>query len=143
MKRILLALLASTLPMVGPASAETNVYYDFHVGISNAPPPPRIVYQEAPDVVLVPDTKVYVVERGDNDCDFFRYGKHWYVMSGGYWYRGGQYDGPFKVIDVRNVPRAVLVVPAKHWKHHPKGGPPGLVAKDGGGAGKGKKGKGH
>ncbi len=139
MKRMVLALLVCALSAAGSVSAETQIYYGFQIGITNAPPPPRIVYQEAPGVVIVPDTKVYVVERGDNDCDFFRYGNYWYVTTGGFWYRAGGYRGPFKVVDVRNVPRAILAVPAKHWKHHPKGGPPGLAAKSGGNGKKGKK----
>jgi hypothetical protein len=151
MKRAVLVLLACALSSVGSAWAETQIHYGFHIGITNAPPPPKIVYKEAPDVVIVPDTKVYVVDRGGNDCDFFRYGKYWYVTTGGFWFRAGGYDGPFKVIDVRIVPTAILAVPAKHWKHHPKGGPPGLAKKtDGDGAhgkkqsaSKGKKGKGH
>jgi hypothetical protein len=151
MKRTVLALLVCALSAAGSASAETQVYFGFQIGITNAPPPPKVVYKEAPDVVIVPDTKVYVVDRGDNDCDFFRYGKYWYVTAGGFWYRAGGYDGTFKVVDVRIVPSAILAVPAKHWKHHPKGGPPGLAKKAHGGenhskkqsASKGKKGKGH
>lgn len=151
MKRAVLALLVWALIPVGSALAETQVYYGFHIGITNAPPPPKIVYKEEPDIVIVPDTKVYVVDRGDNDCDFFRHGKYWYVTAGGFWYRARGYDGPFKVIDVRSVPQVILSVPAKHWKHHPKGGPPGLAKKAAGGdkhaekqtASKGKKGKGR
>ena len=151
MKRAVLALLVCALSPPGSVSAETQIYYGFQIGITNAPPPPKIVYREAPDVIIVPDTKVYVVERGDNDCDFFRIGNYWYVTTGGFWYRAGNYRGPFKVVDVRHVPMAILAVPAKHWKHHPKGGPPGLTAKANGGdahlkkpsASKGKKGKGN
>ena len=147
MKRMVLAILVCASSAAGPAAAETQVYYGFQIGITNAPPPPKIVYQEAPDVVVVPDTKVYVVDRGANECDFFRFGDHWYVMVGGFWYRGGSYGGPFKVIDVRHVPEPILVIPGKHWKHHPHGGPPGLAKKTGGNAqksvSKGKQGKGH
>jgi hypothetical protein len=154
MKRTILAVSVCALFAAGSVSAETQIYFGFQIGITNAPPPPKIVYTEAPEVVIIPDTKVYVVNRGHNDCDFFRHGKYWYVTTGGFWYRAGGYDGPFKVVDVRNVPEAIFAIPAKHWKHHPKGGPPGLAAKaDGSDAHakiqsgskgkKGKKGKGH
>lgn len=129
MRRVVLALIVCTLAAAGSTSAEAEIYYGFQIGITNAPPPPKIVYEEAPDVVVVPDTKVYVVDRGDNDCDFFRYGKYWYVTAGGFWFRAGSYDGSFKVVDVRKVPSAILTVPGKHWKHHPKGGPPGQTKK--------------
>lgn len=139
MKRAIMVASICILAAAGTVSAETQVYYGFQIGITNAPPPPKIVYEEAPDVVVLPETKVYVVDRGDNECDFFRYGKYWYVTAGGFWFRAGSYDGTFKVVDVRTVPTAILSVPAKHWKHHPKGGPPGLVKKTDGGVAHGKK----
>ena len=66
---------------------------------------------------------VYVVDddawRVRGDC--FRYGQYWFVYTNNYWYRGRSARGPFTVIDVRTVPRAVLYVPRKHWKYHPYG----------------------
>ncbi len=126
MQRTLLTL-AFGLVLAGSAAAETQVYYGFHVGISNAPPPPRIVYREAPEVVLVPGSQVYVVEDDQFDCDVFRVGPYWYAQDDGYWYRARSYRGPFTAIDVRRVPRAVFSVPARNWRHHPHGGPPGLT----------------
>lgn len=153
MRRTVLALSVCALFVAGSAAAETQIYYGFNIGITNAPPPPTIVYKAAPEVVVVPDSKVYVVARGDNDCDMFRFGSYFYVTSGGFWYRASSYKGPFKVIDVRKVPEPIFVVPGKHWKHHPHGGPPGLAAKVDKGSsakatkatskGKGKKGKGR
>lgn len=140
MKRVVLAALLCVTASAGPAAAETQVYYGFQIGITNAPPPPKIVYKEAPEAVIVPKTEVYVVDRGGNDCDFFRFDKHWYMMAGGFWYRSDSYGGPFVVVDVRKVPEPILVVPSEHWKHHPHGGPPGL-AKKSGSASKGKKSK--
>jgi hypothetical protein len=42
----------------------------------------------------------------------------------GYWYRARNYRGPFRVIDPREVPRAIYYVPAQEWRHHPRGGWP-------------------
>lgn len=119
--------LVTGLVIAGSASAETQVYYGFQVGITNAPPAPRIVYREAPQVILVPGSAVYVVEEDSFDCDVFRVGTYWYAQEDGYWYRARSYRGPFTAIDVRRVPRAVFSVPARNWRHHPHGGPPGLT----------------
>jgi hypothetical protein len=53
----------------------------------------------------------------------------YYLYNGRYWYRAKGYRGRFAVVDVRYVPRPVLVVPANHWRHHPHGGPPGQARK--------------
>jgi hypothetical protein len=99
----------------------------FSIGISNAPPPPRVVFVDEPQVVIVPGSSVYVVQ--NTDYDVFRYGGYFYLSSGGYWYRSRSYSEPFTVCDVRRVPRTVLTVPSQHWKHHPLGGPPGQAKK--------------
>lgn len=109
-----------------PMSAEmarADTYFGFTIGVRNAPPPPRVYFRSQPDVIVVPGSSVYVVE--ESDCDMFRYGGYWYAENAGYWYRASRYSGPFVAVDVRVVPRPVLTVPARHWKHHPHGGPPG------------------
>jgi len=111
------------------SSAETTFYYGFHIGITNAPPAPKVVYREEPEVVLVSGRDVYMVEDNDYDCDVFHVGAYWYAMSNGYWYRAHSHRGPFKVIDVRRVPRSIFATPSKHWRHHPHGGPPGQMKK--------------
>jgi len=129
MKRSILslALLAAALTMLPAASASAaQTYFGFSIGIASAPPPPRVYFRDPPDVVLVPSTRVYVVDTDyDYGMDMFRYGRFYYVMRSGYWYRGRTYRGPFQVVDVRYVPRQILYVPASHWKHHPRGGWPG------------------
>jgi len=107
------------------ASAATSV--GISVAIGNAPPPPVIVVREAPRVVVVPGSSVYVVEDDRYSCDAFRYGVYWYLYNDGWWYRARTYRGPFKVVETRYVPRAIMTVPHHRWKHHPHGGPPGLV----------------
>ena len=103
--------------------AESSTYFGFSIGVSNAPPPPRIVVADAPPLVAVPGTSVQVV--GIAAHDIFAYGSTFYCYANGFWYRSGSYGGPYAVVDVRSVPQPILVVPAKHWKHHPLGGPPG------------------
>lgn len=127
-KRLFLAVAVMAITATASA-AETNFYYGFHIGITNAPQAPKVVFREEPEVVLVAGTDVFMVGDHDFDCDVFHVGSYWYVMSGGYWYRARNHKGPFTVIDVRKVPRAVFATPSKHWRHHPHGGPPGQMKK--------------
>jgi hypothetical protein len=113
MRRIILVMAALGALLATPVLAET--YFGFHIGVSNAPPPPRVYFRQEPRVVFVPQSRVYVVR--DVDYDMFRYGRFWYVTRGGYWYRARSYRGPFWVVDARYVPRAIYSVPPRHWKH--------------------------
>jgi len=105
------------LALVAPASASTRTYFGFHVGIGDAPPPPVVYFRSQPRFVFVPNSDVYIV-RSSYDYDIFRYGPYYYACDNGYWYRARGYRGPFRVIDVRHVPRSVFLVPEGHWKHH-------------------------
>ncbi len=107
------------------ASASTSV--GISVSIGDAPPPPMIVVREEPRVVLVPGSSVYVVEDDRYSCDAFHYGVYWYLYNDGWWYRARYYRGPFRAVEARYVPRAIMSVPPRRWKHHPHGGPPGLM----------------
>jgi hypothetical protein len=115
----------AALAVAGPVHAESNLRVA--LGISNAPPPPVVVYRESPPVVVVPRSGVYVVHDTRCSYDFFRYGVYWFIWNDGYWYRARSYRGPFTVIEARYVPTAIWNVPARHWRHHPHGGPPGLA----------------
>src|SRR5205809_718100 len=105
--------------LASPAWARARTYFGFQIGVSNAPPPPVVVFHERPHTVFVPESRVYVVEDPyADDYDVFRYGPYWYVMEDGYWYRARDYDGPFRVVDVRYVPRQIFYVPERRWKHY-------------------------
>ena len=121
-----LVLSALTYAACVPGSTTT---VGFTTGIEGAPPPPPAVVVQ-PAAVSV-SGGVYVVSEPSVRYDMFRYGSSWYVYSGGYWYRAPSYRGPFAVVDVRYVPRQVMEVPRRHWKHHPHGGPPGYARKHG------------
>jgi hypothetical protein len=116
-----------------PAGAAT--YLGFSIGVSNAPPPPRVIITSRPEFYAVPGTRVYVVE--NTDYDLFRYGGTYYIYNDGYWYRSSRSSGPYVVVDVRSVPVQILRVPSERWKHHPHGGPPGQMRAPG------ERGRGH
>src|SRR5262245_14499685 len=126
MKRLSPWLLA--LGVIVPSLALGATRVGINVSIGNAPPPPVVIVREQPRCVVVPGSTVYVVEDEDEiPYDMFRYGVYWYVYNDDYWYRARSYRGPFVVVESRYVPRAIISVPARHWKHHPHGGPPGLM----------------
>jgi hypothetical protein len=126
LKRIALVFLAIVFAGALEVAAETH--FGFSIGISNAPPPPRVVVEGPPQLVVVPGTTVSVV--GNSGYDVFAYHSSFYCYSGGFWYRAARYNGPYAVVDVRSVPQPILVVPAERWKRHPHGGPPGQVKKN-------------
>jgi hypothetical protein len=107
------------------ARAETSVGVSINIG--NAPPPPAMVVREEPRYVVVPGSSVYVCDDDRIGYDSFHYGVYFYTYNGGYWYRARRWGGPYRAIEVRYVPRAIMTVPANRWHHHPHGGPPGLV----------------
>jgi len=74
-------------------------------------PAPVVVFDQEPDVVLVPGTRVYYVD--GQPYDLYRYGSYWYICDGGYWYRARNYRGPFATIDVGFVPRSLVSVPPR------------------------------
>lgn len=130
MKRFwILAASLAVLSQAGPLHAETQTWFGFQVGISGGNAPPPVVFRSEPRTVYVND--VYVVDDDRCDDDMFRSDNMWWRLRGGYWYRARSWGGPWIAVDVRRVPERVLVVPANHWKHHPHGGPPGLMRREG------------
>jgi len=81
----------------------------------NAPPvPPPVVFRQEPAVILVPNTRVYYVP--DLKYDLFRYGRHWYINSGGHWYRSRGYSGPYEYLENERVPSTILRLPGKYHR---------------------------
>lgn len=127
MNRSRLAWLLFAAALALPAGAHAGTTVGWSVTIGNAPPPPVIVFEREPRLVIVPGSTVYVL-RDPCDYDVFRYGVFWYAFHDGHWYRARSYRGPFKAVGARYVPTALGNVPAKYWRH-PHGGPPGQMKK--------------
>ena len=126
MKRHAAVLVALAITCVSCASGPTH--YGFQLDVRSAPPPPRVVIVDEPDLVVV-GSGVYVVSNAGPDYDMFRYGSTYYLCYDGYWYRSSSLSGRFVVVEMQSVPQQVVSVPARHWKHHPHGGPPGQTKK--------------
>lgn len=85
---------------------------DVQVNVNIGPPP--VVVAEPPEVVLVPGSRVYFVP--EYDFDIFFYDGYWWSPRGDRWYRARYYDGPWRVISRRSVPRSVYSVP-RDYRH--------------------------
>ena len=85
MKKLLFGTILLALVSVFPITTMAAV--DISVGISLPPP---IVFAAPPEVVVIPETYVYVVP--DLDVDIFFYGGWWWRPWQGRWYRSHYYD---------------------------------------------------
>jgi hypothetical protein len=122
MKRSLYALAAAAMlaaTVTATANAATSV--DLRVSVGDRYHGATLAFTNEPEVVLVPDTKVYYVQH--EDCDLYRYGRYWYFVEDGFWYRSTSWRGPFLHIRTATVPRSVVYVPVKYRRHW-RGGPP-------------------
>src|SRR5262245_22284780 len=121
MKRTVVFACALAAALLAPRPADSKVYYGFTCGVANAPPPPVIRMLREPHVVLTGDAMVYVADDPALrfDGDLFRYGQYWFAYAGGFWYRARSHRGPYTLMEVHKVPRAIIGVPRKMWKHHP------------------------
>jgi len=122
MKRLLLifAVAVALSSQSAPAHADTQTWFGFQVGVSGGNAPPPIVFRSEPHYIVVDDVRVIDDDRCDDDV--FQANDLWWRLRGGYWYRATSWRGPWMSVDVRRVPERVLVVPARHWKHHPRHG---------------------
>ena len=116
--------------LCAPGMARSREYYGFNVGTANAPHAPQIRVVGEPHALLANDAMVYVIDDPAVrfEGDMFRYGQYWFAYTRGFWYRARSSRGPYAVIDVLKVPRAIIGVPRKLWKHHPLGQAPGKAA---------------
>jgi hypothetical protein len=104
--------LALSSPISG-AYARTRVSVDLHFGDRYRGP--DVAFEEEPDVVVVPGTRVYYVP--DYDYDIYQCGRYWYYNYDGGWYRSGSYRGPWIYVGYRSVPRQISYVPYRYRKH--------------------------
>ncbi len=113
MRKLPLLVLSALFGVSLASNAAAGV--DVHINLG-VPPPPTVVFESEPNVVLVPRTRVYYVP--GLDYDLYRYGDNWYVNRDGYWYRSSSYRGPFAPVVYERVPRSIVVIP-RQYHHHP------------------------
>jgi len=92
----MLALVATAPPAMAAVSVGFSIhagdpYHGFSLHLSSAP-----------NVILVPGTRVGYVENYDGDL--YSYGNEWYLDQGDQWYCARSYDGPFVAISAAALP---------------------------------------
>jgi len=116
MNKILLWKILLGLALVSPAPTLSRA--DAGISISL---PPLIVFAAPPEVVVLPETYVYVVP--DLDVDIFFYNGWWWRPWDGRWYRSRHYDSGW--IYFRSVPSFYAGVPSgwrNDYRNHRWGG---------------------
>lgn len=106
---------ASALALPLPAMAGVGI----HITIS---PPPPIVFAAPPQLIVIPETYVYVVP--DQAVDIFFYGGWWWRPWEGRWYRSRDYSSGWN--QYRDVPSFYREIPTtwrndyreRRWRGH-------------------------
>ena len=88
-------------------SAQARVHVS--IGI-NIPAPPQLV--------PVPGTAVMYAPTAP--ANYFFYGSQYYVFLNGAWYASPGYNGPWVVVPRAYVPRPILAVPVRYYRHPPR-----------------------
>jgi hypothetical protein len=124
MVRAILTVIAVSGVLSLGMSPTAQAKVDVHIGIG-IPPPPAVVFESEPQLVVVPGTQVFYL--ANPDYDLYRYGGYYYVNRDGYWYRSRSYRGPFGYVEYGRVPRQIVVVPGNfhHYPVHPSNWHPG------------------
>ncbi len=123
-KRLMAAALVATLSWI-PVGALADANADARVRVGDPYRGAALDFHDEPAVSLVPTTKVYYVR--DRECDLYRYGRYWYYLETGQWYRARSWQGPFIHLNATSVPRSVRTVPL-NYRRHWNGLPPRAVA---------------
>lgn len=120
MKKLLfgtvLLILISVYPFLTTAGVDINISIPL-------PPPPPLPFAAPPEVVVIPETYVYVVP--DIDVDVFFYNGWWWRPWKGYWYRSRHYSSGW--IHYQQVPLFYRGIPSgwrnyyreHRWRGHP------------------------
>ena len=126
----ILAVAAAGLAAPGIAHADnlsvgvqtSSVSLGIHIG--NTPPPvvtvPGPVVVAAPGRPAPPPPPVYTAP--DLPYNYFVHKKYHYLYHEGRWFRARRHNGPWTVLAIDQVPRAVLALPVQHCKVRPEGG---------------------
>lgn len=121
-----IAALAVTACLAAAQPVQAGTSVGVHIQVGDPYRGGSLVFHKEPDVVVVPQSRVYYVR--DYNYDLYRYGSYWYFIDDGYWYRARSYRGPFVHISSSSVPRSVRYVPVKYRRHWKNGPPSHAVA---------------
>jgi hypothetical protein len=103
------------LALTGAALCAGSAEAQVSINLNIAPPP--IVFKAPPRVVAIPQTPVAQV--ADTSFNVFFYGGRYYSHHNGSWFISVSHGGPWAFVPQHEMPRQVLVVPARFYKIKP------------------------
>jgi hypothetical protein len=117
MKKLLFGTLLLALTVVVPIPTMAQVGISINIGL-----PPPIVFAAPPDLIVLPETYVYVVP--DVDVDIFFYNGWWWRPWEGRWYRSRSYNSGWAYY--QSVPSFYAGIPSgwrndyrqQNWRGH-------------------------
>jgi len=108
MKRLFVESLLLALVIAAPLPATAGVNVDIRIAL-----PPPIVFDAPPELIVLPETYVYVVP--DADVEIFFYSGWWWRPWEGRWYRSRSYSSGWG--HYRSVPAFYTEIPAG-WRNY-------------------------
>ncbi len=93
--------------MLCPVPAMAGMNVDIHISL-----PPAIVYAEPPELIVLPETYIYVVP--DIEADIYFHDGWWWRPWHGQWYRSRSYNSGWSYY--RNVPVFARQIPSG-WRN--------------------------
>jgi len=103
MKKLLLGTLPLAVVLLLPLPTMARLNVDVHISL-----PPAIQFVEPPQLIVLPETNVYVVPEAEVDI-FFSDGWYWRSWQGG-WYRSRDYNSGWS--QYRNTPSFYAEIPS-------------------------------
>jgi hypothetical protein len=108
MRKSLIGILLLAGVLLFPLPTMAEVFVDVNISL---PLPPRIEFVEPPELIVLPETYIYVVP--DVDMEIFFYGGWWWQLWENRWYRSRDYDSGWTYY--RNTPSFYRQVPS-YWR---------------------------
>lgn len=106
-KKSFFLVFASLLLVVAGAATKAEAEAEVNVNVGINLPPVR--YAAPPEVVVIPGTYVYIVPDLEVDVLFFQ--GYWWRPYEGHWYRSSSYEGRWRHVEPRKVPRGLSALP--------------------------------
>ncbi|HWR57300.1 MAG TPA: hypothetical protein VN328_00305 [Thermodesulfovibrionales bacterium] len=103
-KSCLLVIGALLLVLTGVAT-QSEARVDVNIGINL----PAHRFDAPPEVVVIPGTYVYAVPDSNVDILFFQ--GYWWRSHEGRWYRSKNYNGSWRYVAPKSIPRGLRAVP--------------------------------
>jgi hypothetical protein len=93
-----------------------QVYYDDPLPPQQSVPAPSVQLEDAPEFIYSPELGFFVSVGVPYDLVYD--GNYYYNFSSGYWYRGRNFNGPWEIVTVSNMPAKLLKFRIDQIRYH-------------------------